>query len=368
MRPLPIGSSSTGESGRRGLRWLGRLALTYALAAVCGAVAEVIGIPLPWMLGPFFALAALSLAGATFVLIPMGRELGQVAIGTAVGLRFTGPVLVAVTSLVPAMLAATLYIIAFTLVAAFLMGPLAKADNVTAFFATAAGGMADMAHIASQSGGAAGSVAVVHAMRVSCVVAIVPFLVYFFGTHGSASAAVGHAPDNLFLVALVLGLGYLGALILKPTPLPNPWLVGPILMGMAIGISGLIVITVPSILIIFAQIALGTWLGCQFRRDLLTALPRVTMAALTIALFMIGCAAGGAVVMAAATGLPFTTSFLALAPAAVTEMVLTAQVMNLDAEIVSAFHVMRIAVVSSTVLMVFKLYNKIREALVGPET
>jgi uncharacterized protein len=366
-----VPDTSGGTAGGERWRRIGRLALTYGLATACGAAAVGIGIPLPWMLGPFFVFAGLSASGARFALVPMGRELGQVAIGTAVGLRFTGGVLVAMAALVPAMVLATLYVIGFTLAAAFLLKPLAKVDAVTAFFATAAGGVADMAHVAKGFGGEAGSVAVVHAMRVSMVVAIVPFLVYFFGEHGSAAAemaAAGHAPGNLALVALVLGLGYLGARILKPTPLPNPWLVGPILMGMVIGVSGLVEVRVPPAAIVVAQIALGTWLGCQFRRELLTALPRVTAAAATIALFMVGCAALGALVMAAATGLPYTTAFLALAPAAVTEMVLTAQVMNLDAEIVSAFHVMRIAVVSSTVLLVFRLHNRLRGAIVGSRT
>jgi uncharacterized protein len=47
-------------------------------------------------------------------------------------------------------------------------------------------------------------------------------------------------------------------------------------------------------------------------------------------------------------------------------MVLTAQVMHLEAEVVTAFHVLRIAVVSSTVLLVFKLYLKLKGGTVGP--
>jgi uncharacterized protein len=344
---------------------LGRLALTYGIAAVAGAVAVWLGIPLPWMLGPFFVFAALSVSGLAFELLPMGREIGQVAIGTAVGLRFTGDVLLAVVTLLPAMLLATAYVMAFTMLAAFLIRPMARMDSNTAFFATAAGGMADMAHVAERHGGSPGSVAVVHSMRVSLVVAVVPFLVHFFGERGTALTGQGHSPDNLLLVALALAAGLLAARLLKGSPLPNRWLVGPILAGMVLGISGLVQVTIPGLLILLAQIALGTWLGCRFRREMLAALPRVTASAVAVAVFMILCAAAGALVLSGATGLPYTTSFLALAPAAVTEMVLTAQVMNLDAEVVSAFHVMRIAVVSSTILLMFRVYKKFREATVG---
>lgn len=357
----------SGRSGQfRSPRWWGVLVLTYAVALLAGSLASFINMPLPWMLGPFFVLAALSVAGFQFALMPFGRELGQVAIGIAVGMRFTPAVLAATASLLPAMVGATLYVIAFTMLAAFIFKPLARVDDVTAFFATAAGGVADMATVAKDYGGAPGSVAVVHAMRVSGVVALVPFLVVLFGRPGNAEMTSSAASSNLLLVLLVLVLGFLTARLLKPTPLPNPWLVGPIFMGIILGVSGLLVVKVPALLIIVAQVMLGTWLGCQFRRDLLAALPRVSAAAIIISLFMIGCAAAGALALTAATGLPYTTSFLSLAPAAVTEMVLTAQVMHLEAEIVTAFHVMRIAVVSSTVLLVFKLYMMLKGGRVGP--
>jgi uncharacterized protein len=346
-------------------RRLVRLALTYGIAAAAGATAAWTGLPLPWMLGPFFVFAALSLAGYAFDLMPMGRELGQVAIGTAVGLRFTGEVLAAVAALLPAMVIATLYVIGFTMAAAFMLRPIARVDVATAFFATAAGGMADMANVAERHGGAPASVAVVHAMRVSLVVAVVPFLVYLFGARGSVVNAAGRAPENLLFVGIALGCGLLAARLLKGSPIPNRWLLGAVFSGMLLGMTGLVEVTIPRVLIVLAQIALGTWLGCKFQRDVLMALPRVTLAALLATVFMIVCAALGAVVLAGTTGLPYTTSFLALAPAAVTEMVLTAQVMNLDAEVVSAFHVMRIVVVSSTILLMFKVYTKVREVTAG---
>ena len=186
----------SGRSGQfRSPRWWGVLVLTYAVALLAGSLASFINMPLPWMLGPFFVLAALSVAGFQFALMPFGRELGQVAIGIAVGMRFTPAVLAATASLLPAMVGATLYVIAFTMLAAFIFKPLARVDDVTAFFATAAGGVADMATVAKDYGGAPGSVAVVHAMRVSGVVALVPFLVVLFGRPGNAemtsSAASG---------------------------------------------------------------------------------------------------------------------------------------------------------------------------------
>lgn len=340
-----------------------RLAL-YMAAGLAGATASRIGIPLPWMLGPFFVFAVLSAAGLSFPLLPYGREMAQIAVGLGIGLRFTAASLVALSALVPEMLGATLYLIVVTTAAAFVFRRLAAVDPVTAFFATAAGGVADMAIIAKKFGGVSSSVAVVHAMRVSVVVAVTPFVVLAAsGRTGAVQVDSGVSP--FFAIVAALGFATLVARLLKPSPIPNPWLVGPIIAGMILGVSGFGNFVLPGWLITVAQVMLGVWLGCQFRRNLLTALPRVTLAALVTAGLLVLSAVFGAWIMSAVSELPFITAFLALAPAAVTEMVLVAKVMNLDAETVAAFHVMRILIVSSSILLIFRLYNVLRGAKHG---
>jgi uncharacterized protein len=115
----------------------------------------------------------------------------------------------------------------------------------------------------------------------------------------------------------------------------------------------------PRLLLVVAQMMIGIALGCRFNRDLLLRLPRVVMAALVVSLFLIVAAAAGAEVLSLMTGLPFATAFLALAPAGVTEMVLTAAIMHLDTASVTAFHVMRIAVIAATILLTFGVFERI---------
>lgn len=344
--------------------WRG-LAVCYAVSVAAGYGATLLGVPLPYMLGPFFVWAALSLSGWRPVLLPFGREFGQITIGVVVGLRFTLPILISVAAILPQMVVATLYLLVTTTSAAVIFAWLARTDHVTGFFATAAGGMADMSIVAKQYGGDTQAVAIVHAMRVSLVVATVPFLVVFLATPGTA-LPTGAEAGSLWLFPVAMLAAVLGAYGVKRLKIvPNPWLVGAIFSGMAMGLAGMPV-QFPGLVVLLAQIALGTWLGSQFRREELAAIPRITLSALAVAVWLIGGALLGALVLAPWAGLPFATAFLALAPAAVTEMVLTAKVMNLDAEVVTAFHVMRIAIVSSTVLIVFKLYMKLRGASLEP--
>ena len=100
--------------------WWLRAVFTYVLALVGGYIASRLSVPLPWMLGPFFLCGAFAAFGARLAFLPMGRELGQLAVGLAVGLRFTPATLAATLGLLPAMLAATAYVVVFTFIAALI--------------------------------------------------------------------------------------------------------------------------------------------------------------------------------------------------------------------------------------------------------
>ena len=340
-----------------------RPAATFAyallLGAVGGLVASRLGVPLAWMLGPLAFCAVAAILGVPLRPIPWGRELGQAGVGLAIGLRFTPPVLAATATLVPAMVVATHYVILVTTFAAFLLRPLGRVDKKTAFFATAAAGMADMAIVARERGGDADAVAIVHAIRVAAVVFVVPLLVFALGDDGGIVTADPAVSTDPFRLLVLLGLSVVTAFLVRPLGIPNPWLVGPLFFGIAAPATGLSSVVVPNILIVLAQLMIGIALGSRFQRSLILRLPRVVMAAMVIAALLIAAAAGGGGVLSWATGLPFATSFLAVAPAGVTEMVLTAKVMHLDTSSVTAFHVMRIAVIAATILVTFGLYERV---------
>src|SRR5262249_34871208 len=78
---------------------LGAAAGTVLAALAGGTAARLAGLPLPWLLGPLFATAAASLAGAPIAPIRHGRTAGQVVIGGAIGAQFTKAIILNLISL-----------------------------------------------------------------------------------------------------------------------------------------------------------------------------------------------------------------------------------------------------------------------------
>jgi membrane AbrB-like protein len=343
---------------------LGRVGAGLALGLAGGAVAWWLHVPLAWMIGPMVATAAASAAGLDLAPVPGGRQIGQAVVGVAIGLRMTPAVLAGTLSLAPAIVLATIGVVTVTTAAAFLLRPLARVDARTAFFATAAAGMADMALVARRHGGDADAVATVHAIRVFVVVLLVPVLVVAFGTGGSIEdASVADAHPAAWL--LLLPGAVLCAWALTPLGFPNPWLVGPMLGAAVFSALEPFRAVVPWVALVVAQLAIGIALGVRFRRESLARLPRVALAGLAVALVLVAAAAAGGALLAAATGLPFAAAFLAVAPAGITEMVLTAKIMRLDATAVTAFQIVRIAVIAATIIPMFRLYAAIARRVNG---
>lgn len=370
------------EPDRSGLRGLDRLldrsrrfmrhpvaqmALALLLGGASGYVANRLRMPLAWILGPLFACSAATLLGLRLRPIPFGRQTAHVVVGLAIGLRLTPAVLASTVSLLPAMVIGTLYMIAVTTGAAFLLRSLAQVDRRTAFFGSAAAGMSEMAILAGERGGDVQAVSVVHAIRITCVVVVIPLLVFGLGVDEGFQDPPVSAASGYGQLALLVAVGLLAAYLATPFRVPSPWFLVPTLVG-AITAAAWAVIEIPWALLVVAQVILGIALGTRFERTMLRRLPRVIASALIIAALLILASVAGAAVLSAATSLSFATSFLAIAPAGVTEMVLTARIMHLDAATVTAFQLMRILVINTSIIVVYRLFERLSVRLDGKAT
>jgi membrane AbrB-like protein len=337
------------------------------LIGISGAVVGVYaGLPLPYMLGPLLFAAIAALAGAPMMIIPYGRELGQVVVGLSIGLRFTPAVALTTATLLPAMVLSTGFIMLATIGAAFLMQRLGRVDSRTAFFSTAAAGVIEMSVIAMQKGADSSVVAITHLVRVTLIVATIPFLVTMFGAHGQVQPVdIPFDSEALPLMGLLLAAAVL-SYFAAPLRIPNTWLLVPVILGALFAVFGFGPFAVPRLLLIVAQIVIGTWVGSRFRRDIVGRLPRVTITAVIVTAYLIAAAFLLAWLLTCITDLSFTTAVLAVAPAGVTEMVLTATAMHLDAATVTAFQIMRIAVVMTTIQFTFAAFVALTNRL-SPE-
>jgi uncharacterized protein len=322
--------------------------LALGLCAASGALFAWLRLPLPWMIGPLTAMALCNFAGAALRAPRGGREIGQVVIGTALGLYFTPLVAREVVSYWPLLIGAGLFAVALGAFAGWILSHVAGIDRTTAFFASVAGGAAEMTLLGERYGARPDRVAIAQSVRILAVVIVVPFALTYSGAHGEVLFQQTPLPLAWDGLVVLLGIATLAAVALNATGMPNAFMFGPLAVVVALTANDVQFSSVPTLLSNAAQVALGCVLGARFQRRSFESTPRFLGGVLvSVALAMV-IAAGFAAGLAWASGLPVASLVLATAPGGIAEMCITAKVLQLGVPLVTAAHVTRVAVLITT--------------------
>lgn len=329
-------------------------ALTLALGGAGGFVFDRLGVPLAWLLGSLLVVAAVGLAGGRLAMPPGGRQVGQVLLGSAIGLTFTPEVAAFVAGFLPIMIGAAVLSIGYGVVAGLALKRTANTDAATAFFSSVPGGVVEMSVQAERYKGDTASVSLAQSLRILLVVTTIPPVVTVLGLTGDSPFDLVRLPfDPLgfaVLIAAAAALGYLAA----RRKIANAWFLGPMLVAVAVAISGTNLSGVPTELVNLAQVVMGATLGLRYQRERVLALRRFLPPAVLSTLILVGLNVATGVVIGLLVGLPPATMALAVSPGGMAEMSITAKVLNLGVPIVVAFHVVRIFLVIAFTGQVYK--------------
>lgn len=333
------------------------LCLVFLVGGLGGLTFYGIGAPLPWLIGPLFAVACLSLAGLEFEIASAFRQVSQLTVGCAVGLQFTRDVFSDVITLVPWMLFTAVILVLVGAGMSKILARFGKLEGSTAFFASMPGGVVEMAFMAERYGGDANIITVGQTVRVILTVLIIPTLIQV--THSGASLADARegteAADLLPATILLVG-GYVLARRFVRIGIPNAWIMAGLLIGTSFSLSFNTPGLIPTFWVYAAQLAIGVTLGLKVQPNTLrtagAALPFLVLN--TFGLLAVSGVV--AITLGYFTAPDFASLFLANAPAGVAEMSITAKVLMLDVPVVVAFHLVRILMVIVLSAWIFRLF------------
>ncbi len=329
-----------------------RLSHTLAAATAAALACQWARIPLPWMIGPLLLTALLSVAGLPVSASARLRNAGQWAIGTALGLYFTPQVLASTVALAPALVLGALWALllgdGFARYLRWSQRHSAPLHPATAYFSAAIGGASEMAMLAERHGGAVDTVAAAHSLRLLLVVVIVPFALQGLGVRGIEPAAAATRSVVWAELAWLALATTLGALALRWWRVPNPWVLGPLAVAIALTASDLQASAFPRGFTNAGQLFIGVALGSRFSPEFVRRAPGWLGAVALGTLGMIMLSSLFGVALAWLFGLPAATAVLGNSPGGIAEMAITAAVLHLGVPVVTAFHVLRYVVVLTT--------------------
>ncbi len=328
---------------------------TVLLTAICACAAFVASwaaVPLPFLLGPLMASAAISLSAnphlpKEYSYLNGLRFVFTAVIGLLIGTQVTPDLFENAQYLVKSAVALTLFVVISLAFNYTVFRRLGHYDHATAFYASMPGGLYESIAFGEEAGADPARLMLQQFLRVIVVVTILPIGLSLWigapvGSSGGMTLAKPDVPWQalpIALIAIATGIG-LGKLL----RFPARQLTGPMAVGAALSLSGMIDIDIPQWLINLALIVVGTALGTRFtgvsRRRLAQG---VGLAVVSVG-GMLLVAALFAWVLSHETGQRYDMLLVAFAPGGVTEMTLVALSLTGNPAIVTLHHIFRILI------------------------
>ncbi|WP_407493270.1 AbrB family transcriptional regulator [Pseudooceanicola sp. MF1-13] len=342
------------------------------VGALGGLAARAVGLPLPFILGSLITVALAAQMAEIFDrthpdrrrLVPKDFKFSDTfraifigVVGMAIGTRITMDVLLNLPKAAFSFAALT----AFVPIAFFLNYQIFRRiggyDHATALFSGSPGGLYEAIMFGEQHDANMQQLMMAQFLRIILVVTLLPIGLSIYTGHPVGSAAgQGLAPadtglEHLPLAAVVVLLGlYLGRLV----HIPAPQLMGPLILGGIVTLSGVTSLDLPNWMLSVAQVIIGTALGTRF----VGIRPMMLLRGAGLAVLSVGTmlllGTLMVLVLVPLTGEHFDVMLISFAPGGVTEMALVALSLEANPAFVTVHHLYRIILTVIVVTWVAK--------------
>lgn len=341
---------------------IGKQALALFIGIFGGLIAYHAGMPLPWMLGPLIGNTIAAMSRVPVRPPTRLRPFVIPVIGVLLGSGITAELFGLVQSWILTVLMLPVFLACAASISFTVYRRLGGYDPVTAYYAAMPGGLNEMMMLGAAAGGDERRVALAHAARVMVVIL---FVALFFGlvlgvTSGSRGASNWVTLDALSLAdyAILGACAVAGTWLGTRVKLPAAPVFGPMILSGIAHVAGWVTVAPPTLLIIAAQITIGTIIGTRFAGATIKEVGRDLGLAAVASSGMLIVAVLFAELIAWLGGIPTAQAFLAYSPGGLTEMSLLTLALEQDVAYVSVMHVIRITLVIAFAPLVFRLIRR----------
>jgi membrane AbrB-like protein len=329
--------------------------LLGAGAVLAGLLAQVLGLPAGWLVGPMLVAIVAALAWQEHPTMPRWSRVASLAVvGGVLAATFRPSVLPLVAANWLPVCLVVIGTLLLSLAAGMLLAWIAGIDRRTAAFGTLPGAASGMLAMSGPLGADPRLVAVMQYTRVVVVVfsaALVSRLGLVPGSApqeistGGLQASLGGTAlvQNPLLVyaltALVAGFGAWAGTRLR---LPAGALLGPLILGVGLEQLGVVSLAWPPGVPQAAFLVLGLWVGLLFDRASVKRAGRLFPVVLASAAGLVVACAGLGWLLTALTDIDGLTAYLATAPGGIDSVAIMALGSGADAPLVLAVQMLRL--------------------------
>jgi uncharacterized protein len=320
------------------------VAETLAFAAVGGFSLGLLGVPAGYLSGSILLVACASIAGRPMQIPLLPMRILLVLIGISLGAVVTPATLRGMANYPLSIAVLMVAMVCISIAGAAYLRLVHGWDTLTAYLASAPGGLSQVMALAAELGADIRAIAIVQTLRVTIIAVGLPAGLALFGLAGHATrgAAGAFDPAQLGELAVLMAVATAGSLIAHAIRFPGGLLFGAMLTSAALHGSGTIHVVMPWWLTNTVMVAFGAVTGSRFAGTPLRLMVNFMGAAFGSFAVAVGVTAIFAAGLVAFLGLPVAEVMIAYAPGAVDAMMLLALALHVDPVFVGAHHLVRI--------------------------
>ena len=331
------------------------ISLVVVISIIGALLFDVLGLPVPWMLGPLFAVLISQFFIKYELYWPVQfRNAGMVVIGVSIGQTFQLNVFSGMGWLVLIMFVLNIALVIISIIMALGVHKIGHVSLKTALTCTVPGGLGQIVVFAEEEKDI--NLAVVtyfHVVRVVSIVMVVPFVL---SGHVVNTGNPSRLPDvELIPILLLLLVSGATVSIGKKIKLPVPYFLTPILFIIALTLFSVETPQIPGVLLHIAQLLMGAYIGLLLKPNMIKLGKKVILLGIGSALFLIVLTFAQGFLLVHFLGYSLPTSFLSTAAGGLDQMSLLATAIGADVSAVTVFQIFRILFVFLFVLPLLKM-------------
>ena len=324
--------------------------LLLVLSALLAFLLELAGFPAALLIGGMIAGVVLGTNGATVRVPAPVLNCAQAMVGCLIAASLSPESLPAFLRDWPILLGAVLATLAGSSLLGWLISRFQVLPGTVGVWGSAPGAATAMVLMAGAFGADQRLVAFMQYMRVVLVTAVATLIAKLWvGGEAAADPIVWFPAIVPLPFAATLAVALAGAVLGRIIRLPNPFFVGPMVLGLCLQFGGIAQFQLPEWLLAASYTAVGWTIGLRFTRQTLaqvrTALPHVAAGVMALILF---CALIG-FVLAEFAGVDPLTAYLATSPGGMDAVaIIAAGSPSVDMSFIMALQMLRFVIVLLT--------------------
>lgn len=332
---------------------------TFSVAAIGVAAALLLGLPLPFLLGPLSATCIAALLGLHMVGFRATEKPLRAILGVAAGAAITPAVVERVPHFALSLSLIPVFLLIAGLIGYSFFRHVCRYSPATALYAAMPGGFQDMLAFGEEAGAHVRTLSLIHASRLVIVVSLIPLLTSIFGqadfTGQAGPSSSSLTPQDWLLMAIACVLGWKVA---ERMGVFGGAILGPLALAAAFSLADLLHARPPSELLLGVQFLLGASIGARFVNITLREVTTIVLAGVAYALVLGILSIGFAIAAHHLVDLGWLDVLLAYSPGGQGEMAVLALASGADLLFVVTHHILRFAIILTTAPIIFRFLRR----------